>query len=194
MINFRSDHRHESVSLSQYAVGDEPDQYNLMLKRDDWRTINRNGTYIKVRSGGQTQAHIERDETFVFLTSENLDRGAAGDHRRRSQASPNRVKRLTDTQPARVPSALSPHPLCVAAFCFAWRQAGASKVKRSARSAGDVTGPCVAYPNLVGRRLMVRFARHQRLYEQSRGGWRREVRLKVTLPAEESNLAVRDVE
>ena len=38
---------------------------------------------------------------------------------------------------------------------------------------------------------MVRFARHQRLYEQSRGGWRREVRLKVTLPAEESNLADR---
>jgi hypothetical protein len=72
LINFRSDDGHESVSLSQYAVGDQPDQYNLMLKRDDWRTINRNGTYIKVRSGGQTQAHIERDETFVFLTSETL--------------------------------------------------------------------------------------------------------------------------
>ena len=72
LINFRSDDGHESVSLSQYAVGDQPDQYNLMLKRDDWRTINRNGTDIKVRSGGQTQAHIERDETFVFLTSETL--------------------------------------------------------------------------------------------------------------------------
>ena len=54
-----------------------------------------------------------------------------------------------------------------------------------------MTGPCVASPDLVERRLMVRFGRHQRLYEQSRGGWRRELRLKVTLPAEESNLAVR---
>jgi hypothetical protein len=71
-INFRSDDGHESVSLSQYAVGDQPDQYNLMLKRDDWQTINRNGTDVKVRSGSQTQAHIERDATFVFLTSETL--------------------------------------------------------------------------------------------------------------------------
>ena len=71
-ISFRSDDGHESVSLSQYAVGDQPDQYNLMLKRDNWQTINRNGTDVKVRSGSQTQAHIERDETFVFLTSETL--------------------------------------------------------------------------------------------------------------------------
>jgi hypothetical protein len=71
-INFRSEDGHQSVSLSQYAVGDRPDQYNLMLKRDGWQTINRNGTDVKVRSGSQTQAHIERDETFVFLTSETL--------------------------------------------------------------------------------------------------------------------------
>jgi hypothetical protein len=72
LINFRSDDGHESVSLSQYARGDQPDQYNLMLKRDDWQTINRGGTDVKVRSGSQTQAHIERDATFVFLTSETL--------------------------------------------------------------------------------------------------------------------------
>jgi hypothetical protein len=72
-IHFRSDDGHESVSLSQYAVGDQPDQYNLMLKRDDWQTITRNGADVKVRApGGQAQAHVERDETFVFLTSETL--------------------------------------------------------------------------------------------------------------------------
>ena len=72
-INFRSHDGHESVSLSQYAVGDQPDQYNLMLDRGDWETITRNGTDVQVRTpGSQTQAHIERDETFVFLTSETL--------------------------------------------------------------------------------------------------------------------------
>ena len=72
-INFRSHDGHESVSLSQHAVGDQPDQYSLMLKRDDWQTTTRNGTDVKVRAlGGQTQAHVERDETFVFLTSETL--------------------------------------------------------------------------------------------------------------------------
>jgi hypothetical protein len=72
-IHFRSDDGHESVSLSQHAVGDQPDQYNLMLKRDDWQTITRNGTDVQVRAiGSQTQAHVERDETFVFLSSETL--------------------------------------------------------------------------------------------------------------------------
>ena len=72
-INYRSDDGHEGVSLSQYAVGDQPDQYNLMLKRDDWQTITRNGTDLQVRApGSQTQARIERDGTFVFLTSETL--------------------------------------------------------------------------------------------------------------------------
>ena len=73
LIHFRSDDGHESVSLSQHAVGDQPDQYSLMLKRDDWQTTTRNGTDVKVRAlGGQTQAHVERDETFVFLSSETL--------------------------------------------------------------------------------------------------------------------------
>jgi hypothetical protein len=72
-VHFRSDDGHESVSLSQYAVGDQPDQYNLMLKRDDWQTATLNGTDVRVRAlGGQTQAQIERDGTFVFLTSETL--------------------------------------------------------------------------------------------------------------------------
>ena len=47
-IHFRSHNGHESVSLSQYAIGDQPDEYNLMLKRDDWQTITRNGTDVKL--------------------------------------------------------------------------------------------------------------------------------------------------
>jgi hypothetical protein len=72
-INYRSHDGHESVSLSEYAAGDQPDQYNLMLNHDEWQTLTRNGADVKVRApGSQTQAHIERDETFVFLTSETL--------------------------------------------------------------------------------------------------------------------------
>jgi hypothetical protein len=71
-INYRSDDGHEDVSLSQYAIGDQPGQYDLMLENDDWQTITHNGVQVQVRGGGQTQAHIQRDQTFVFLVSESL--------------------------------------------------------------------------------------------------------------------------
>lgn len=72
-INYHADDGHESVSLSEYAAGDQPEQYNLMIKHDEWQTITRNGTDIRVRApGNQAQAHIERDGTFVFLSSETL--------------------------------------------------------------------------------------------------------------------------
>lgn len=71
-IDYHADDGHESVSLSEYAAGDQPDQYNLMIKHDEWQTITRNGIDIRVRPGSQAQAHIERDGTFVFLTSETL--------------------------------------------------------------------------------------------------------------------------
>jgi hypothetical protein len=35
-------------------IGDHPDQYNRMLTREDWQTINRSGPDVKVRSGSQT--------------------------------------------------------------------------------------------------------------------------------------------
>jgi hypothetical protein len=76
LLNYHSDDGHESVSLSEYAAGDKPGQYELMISDDDWRTITRNGTDVRVRTPGgpssQAQAYIERSETFVFLMSETL--------------------------------------------------------------------------------------------------------------------------
>jgi outer membrane lipoprotein-sorting protein len=75
-LNYHSDDGHESVSLSQYSANEKPDQYELMISDDDWRTITRNGTDVRVRTpggpGSQAQAYIERSETFVFLMSETL--------------------------------------------------------------------------------------------------------------------------
>lgn len=54
-------------------AGDQPDQYNLMIRHDNRQTITRNGTEIRVRApGNQAQAHIERDATLAFLSSETL--------------------------------------------------------------------------------------------------------------------------
>jgi hypothetical protein len=73
LINYQADDGHESMSLSEYAAGDQPDQYNLMLKHGEWQTITSDGDEVHVRAlGNQAQAHIERDATFVFLSSETL--------------------------------------------------------------------------------------------------------------------------
>ncbi|MBV9536762.1 MAG: hypothetical protein JO321_15265 [Solirubrobacterales bacterium] len=73
LINYHSDDGHESVSLSEYAAGEQPDQYDLMIKHDEWQTITRNGTDVRARApGGQAQAYIERDGTFVFVSSDTL--------------------------------------------------------------------------------------------------------------------------
>jgi hypothetical protein len=75
-LNYHSDDGHQSVSLSEYAAGDKPDQYGLMIEHGGWRTITRDGTDVRVRTfdgpSSQAQAYIERSETFVFLTSETL--------------------------------------------------------------------------------------------------------------------------
>lgn len=72
-LNYRSDDGNEGVSLSQYDAANKPDQYGLMIASDDWRTITYQGTAVQVRTPGpQGQAHIQRDGTFVFLTSETL--------------------------------------------------------------------------------------------------------------------------
>lgn len=79
-LNYRSEDGHESVSLSEYAAVDKPEHYDLMIANDGWQTITHDGIAVKVtRAGPQTQAHIESDGTFVFLTSETLsgDRLAA---------------------------------------------------------------------------------------------------------------------
>jgi hypothetical protein len=73
LLNYHSDDGHESVSLSQYAAADKPSHYDLMIRNYGWRTIDHNGAAVQVRTPGpQAQAYIERDRTFVFLTSETL--------------------------------------------------------------------------------------------------------------------------
>jgi hypothetical protein len=81
-LNYYSDDGHQSVSLSQYAASNKPGQYDLMIANEEWpwQTITHDGIAVHVRGGGsQSQAHIEWDGTFVFLSSETLsgDRLAA---------------------------------------------------------------------------------------------------------------------
>lgn len=72
-LSYRSDDGHESVSLSQYDASNRPEQYDLMIAGDEWETTIHDGAAVRVRRGGpQSQAHIEADGTFVFLSSETL--------------------------------------------------------------------------------------------------------------------------
>jgi hypothetical protein len=72
-LNYSSDDGNERVSLSQYAVETKPEQYDLMIANDGWRAVTHDGFAVQVRApGGQSQAHIQRNGTFVFLTSETL--------------------------------------------------------------------------------------------------------------------------
>jgi hypothetical protein len=76
-LSYRSDDGHESVSISQMAAGDRASHhYENMVNSDDWQEAPGVGTPVKVRPAGwgQAQAHLERDGTFVFLVSDNLNR------------------------------------------------------------------------------------------------------------------------
>ena len=70
---YRSEDGHESISLSEYAAGDQPGQYALMGDAEDWTTHHRDGVEVRFRSPGpQAQAYVELHGTFAFLTSESL--------------------------------------------------------------------------------------------------------------------------
>ncbi len=73
-LGYRSDDGHESIHISQMAASDRESPYEQMINDDRWHVVARDGTRVKVtKSGfGQSQAHLERDGTFVFITSENL--------------------------------------------------------------------------------------------------------------------------
>ncbi len=73
-LSYRSDDGHESISIDQMAAADRSSHhYENMVNTDDWQETTRDGTPIKVRpGGGQAQAHLERNGTFVFLVSDNL--------------------------------------------------------------------------------------------------------------------------
>jgi hypothetical protein len=75
-LNYNSDDGHERVTISQAAVNNAPSQYCEMIRGDGWDEVIRDGTTIRVTkpgaAGSQTQAHLEREGTFVFLMSETL--------------------------------------------------------------------------------------------------------------------------
>jgi len=74
-LNYRSDDGHQSVSIIEMAAADRPAHYDQMIAGDGWQDAPRDGIVVRLtKAGNQTQAHIERDGTFVFLMSENLGR------------------------------------------------------------------------------------------------------------------------
>jgi hypothetical protein len=76
-LNYNSDDGHESFSLSQCPATDRDSIFDQLIRGEGWEEVIRDGTVIRVTkpgSGGpQTQAHLERDGTFVFLSSETLN-------------------------------------------------------------------------------------------------------------------------
>jgi hypothetical protein len=75
-LHYRSDDGHESVHITQLAAADRA-TYDELTRGEGWQDATRDGTVVRVikpgSAGGQTQAHLERDGTFVFLMSETLN-------------------------------------------------------------------------------------------------------------------------
>jgi hypothetical protein len=65
------------LSLSQSSAADRPAGSHELTSGDGWDDVVHDGTMIRVTKrdalGPQTQAHLERDGTFVFLMSETLN-------------------------------------------------------------------------------------------------------------------------
>jgi hypothetical protein len=74
-LDYRSDDGHQSVSIIEMAAADRPAHYDQLIAGDGWQDVPHDGIVVRVtKAGSQTQAHAERDGTFVFLMSENLGR------------------------------------------------------------------------------------------------------------------------
>jgi hypothetical protein len=74
-LNYRSDDGHQSVSITEMAAADRPAHYDQLIAGEGWQDASSDGGAIRVtKAGNQTQAHTERDGTFVFLMSETLGR------------------------------------------------------------------------------------------------------------------------
>lgn len=73
-LSYRSEHGHQSTSISQMAVVDRASHYGNMINDENWQEVDRDGTSVRVAPAEwpQAQAHLERDGTFVILTSDNL--------------------------------------------------------------------------------------------------------------------------
>jgi hypothetical protein len=76
LLNYNSEDGHERVNLSQRAANEKQSQYYELIRGKGWDEVIRDGTTIRVTrpgaAGNQTQAHLEREGTFVFLLSATL--------------------------------------------------------------------------------------------------------------------------
>jgi len=77
-LHYSSDDGHENVSLAQSSATNRPYGHRELTRGDAWQDIERNGTMVRVAKpdalfGSQAQAHLERDGTFVFLSSDTLN-------------------------------------------------------------------------------------------------------------------------
>jgi hypothetical protein len=76
-LHYGSDDRHESVSLTEFLAATRPHGYEKLILGDAWHDVECDGTAVRVTEpdgfGPQAQAHLERDGTFVFLSSETLN-------------------------------------------------------------------------------------------------------------------------
>jgi hypothetical protein len=74
LLNYHSDDGHQSISISQMAAADASRHYGNMIDDENWQQVTRDGVSVRVRPAdwSQAQVQIERDGTFVFLTSDNL--------------------------------------------------------------------------------------------------------------------------
>ena len=72
------------------AAADRSADYEQMIAGDGWQDVSRNGVVVRVtKAGNQTQAHVQRDGTFVFLMSENLGRDELATIAARLNPAPN---------------------------------------------------------------------------------------------------------
>jgi hypothetical protein len=77
LLSYHSDDGHQSISITQMAAADRASHpYGILINVDaeNWQEVARDGTSVRIRPAdwGQAQAHLERDGTFVFLSSDNL--------------------------------------------------------------------------------------------------------------------------
>lgn len=74
VLSYRSEDGHQSVSISQMAAADASQHYGNMLNDESWQVVAREGRPVRIAPAGwpQAQAHLEHNETFVVLTSDNL--------------------------------------------------------------------------------------------------------------------------
>jgi len=82
--------RPPSVSIIEMAAADRPAHYDQMIAGDGWQDVPHDDIVVRVtKAGNQTQAHAERDGTFVFLMSENLGRDELATIAARLKPAPN---------------------------------------------------------------------------------------------------------